>query len=323
LLGIVGCLTMSFSRGMITGLALHHDAKRAARSALMHLPALLVSSLVYSALVAGCLLGVSPIAKHNLILSRDSAAPIWLGWANALDDTRHQTAGEVLHLILPDAGAPFADLVPAARDALFKRPPQSEYEHWPSEQNGNVKNLDNDLRVALRHANLYSLLVLANIVLLIFTETLLRFRIVLAIKPLEGMPACCSKPGGYSLQWLAALSPLIDSVRLGWRHLGVITLHVWLLRLAGAVLMLLFVALPMAASTQVMTPALISLTGKTPLLPLWHFAQSCIGAGVMALWLAFSTIYDARLFSAFNRDTDRMRTTHQTSDLGQARKLAQ
>jgi hypothetical protein len=88
------------------------------------------------------------------------------------------------------------------------------------------------------------------------------------------------------------------------RHFGVVTLHVWLLRLAGAALVLLFVALPMAASKQVTLPALIAVMGKTPLLPAWHFVQSSIAAGVAAGVLAFSTIYDARLFMALRRASD-------------------
>jgi hypothetical protein len=298
-LGVVGWLTISFTRGLLTGLALHRCGRRAVRDALMHLPALLLSSLVYSALVAGCLLALSPIVKQDTALSRDSAAPVWMGWTNAMDDARHQIANDVLPALLPDAGAPFADLLPVAQDALHPPTQRSMYE---------MSLLENDAHSAVpvgdSDSNTSQAAVLASLILLIFTETLLRFRIVLALEPLEVMLASTVKPGGYHLRRFAALSPLFDSARMGLRHFGVITLHIWLLRLAGAALMLLFVALPMAASTQVMLPALIALTGKTPLLPAWHFIQSSLAAFVAALVLAFSTIYDARLFVALQSDVE-------------------
>jgi hypothetical protein len=298
-LGVVGWLMISFTRGLLTGLALQRGAHRAAWDALTHLPALLVSSLVYSALVAGCLLGLSPIAKHDPALSRDSAAPIWLGWTNAMADTRQQIANEALPVLLPDAGAPFADLVPAARAVLYQRERPSQYILWISENAGEPVP---SMRDAGRDAS--QAVMPAILILLIVTETLLRFRIVLAIKPSEVMLASTMKSGGCHLRRFAALLPLIDSARFGLRHFGVITLHIWLLRLAGAALVLLFVALPMAASTQVMVPALIALTGKTPLLPAWHFVLSSLAAFVAALVIAFSTVYDARLFAALQSDVE-------------------
>jgi hypothetical protein len=223
-----------------------------------------------------------------------------------MDDTRHQIVGEVLPVLLPDAGAPFADLLPAAREVLFQRAPRSQYELSFYVSTGNSISLVSEVSGKLSDVmvNPTQMIALASLVLLFLAETLLRFRFVLALEPPEVMMASTVKPGGRRLRRFAALSPFIDSARMGLRYFGVITLHIWLLRLAGAALMLLFVALPMAASTQVMLPALISFTGKTPLLPAWHFIQSSLAAFVAALVLTFSTIYDARLFVALQSDVE-------------------
>ena len=84
------------------------------------------------------------------------------------------------------------------------------------------------------------------------------------------------------------------SVRFGIDHFGAITLHVWLLRLlfvaAYSVFFMLPVILAQDVEPGVMIRARESVMGHGSL----PWALACYWL-VMALFMAFSTVYDARL----------------------------
>jgi hypothetical protein len=323
LAGMVWCAS-SFTRGLITRLALQDTAGAAIRNTLRCLPALLAGNLVYSALASLFLLGLS-----LTMVGLDTA---WAAHRNILTTMSPKqmvsTASEQLQqegmraFISHTATAPFASLLLKARAALFRSPSSNGFDTWLDDavQRGHIPMGSENMLAAFEKQEpepqslveqwqakfplAWRLFSPFCAMMLIIAESLLRFRTVMAFKPLETFEASTMKSGGESLRRFAALSPLIDSARMGLRYFGVITLHIWLLRLAGAALMLLFVTLPMAVSTQVMVPALISLSGKTPLLPAWHFVLSNLAAFVAALVIAFSTVYDARLFAALQSDVE-------------------
>lgn len=299
MLACAGWLTTALARGVITGLALRGNAGNAIRETLAHLPALLISTLAYSVVIAICLLGLSPIVSSERVAGDESALLSWSGWENALSSAGQHIAGEPLSPLLPDAGAPFALLLPAAQDTLARHPaPAGEYDRRLIENN-NMPQPQSPLEAfATNQPDVLRVVVVASLAMLIIAETLLRFCVVMTFEPLERIAASDPKQGGYPLQWFAVFAPLIASVRFGWRHFGAITLHTWVLRIAGAALVLLLVKLPMAAALHIAMPALLAFIGKTPLLPVLSFVQLGLAALVAGIVLAFSTIYDARLFMA-------------------------
>ncbi len=293
LLAFLSWPATTLARAVITWFTLKDSAGGVSRSLWSCLSALLAGNLLHSALVSACLLGLS-----LSILSVDLQAMIErLAPAQMLKAEDGLPLQEGVSVSLLDAD-PFAIVLSEARTALLRRPaltayesslisdgkaqePRSLIEQWQSAQ-----------------PSVWRAFTVLCIVLLIFTETLLRFRTIMAFKPLESFPVSPMKPGGERLQRFAATSPLIDSARFALKHFGAVALHIWLLRVIICGPMSLFIVTPSLAATQFAMPAMISLIGKTPLLPWLYFAQVSGATFIAAIVMAFSTIYDAQLFVA-------------------------
>ncbi len=115
------------------------------------------------------------------------------------------------------------------------------------------------------------LIALAAVALIILSEALLRFRMV------TSLPA---------------------SIWLGFRHFGAITLHAWSLRIALLAISVLFIIGPMVVVEHVIVPAVPHVAGDAwmqfpvgLIMPVSH-------AIVNAMLVAFSVLYDARLYAA-------------------------
>lgn len=303
ILACASWVTSSFARGVITGLAIEGNAGAAFSKTRRCFPALLAGNLVYSAVVSVCLLSLSLTlisidtpwdASLNLMMRLTPEQRI-----NATPNQLLQLTGGMLK---SDAdGAPFTMLLPEARTALLWVSPATSYENWLIANYGHVpapRSIVEQLRAlqsgALRYIAAFCM------VLLIVTETFLRFRTVTAFKLSESLQTSQMKSGGQRLWEFAALLPLIKSAQFGWKHFIAITFHGWVLQIASFAFVLLMVELPIVAVWQFAMPALISVTGKTPLLPLMYFAQISLATLVAGIVLAFSTIYDARLFKALS-----------------------
>lgn len=301
-LACAGWLTTSLARGVIASLALQGNAGNAIRETLVRLPVLLIGFLAYSAVIAVGLLGISPIAQNSSAFGQAANLPTFptrSKWEKTMSKTGQQIADGALTVFLSDAGAPFSIVLPEIEAALLRRPQVSAYETYLADIRSYVTQEPPVIeRIRTIHPDAWTVISVASFALLFLSETLLRFRVVMAFEPLERIAASNKKQGGYSLQRFAALSPLIESVRFGWRYFGIITLHVWVLRIAGGALVLLLVKLPMAAALHIALPALTELIGKTPLPPVLSFVQLGLAAFVAAIVLAFNTLYDARLFMA-------------------------
>jgi hypothetical protein len=305
MLSILGWLSTTGARGIISALALQRTSGQAIRETLEHLPALLISTLVYSALMAACLLELSPILQTARVFEQISVPPAMREWKELAQETSMALSGKALATVLPDAGAPFGDVLPAVRDARFRRPALTAYENVLADNGGRagISPLPEDLwRPASPNMQIIPF---ASLALLIAVEALLRFRMVLAFEPLKAIPASSVKPGGYHLRGFEALAPLVLSVQFGLRNFGAVLLHGWVLRCAILGIVLVLIELPMAAMMQMMMPALVALVGKTPLWPILHFVQSSSTALVIAIFTVFSTIYDARLFVALREGANR------------------
>jgi hypothetical protein len=145
------------------------------------------------------------------------------------------------------------------------------------------------------------LIVLTSVCLLILAEALLRFTPIMAMRSGEGGR-------------MRAITPVLRGVGFGIRHFGVISAHVWLLRLAFVVVYSVFFMLPVMLSQDV-APAVVrgvisSVMGhwSLPLTLMCYWV-------VMALFMAFSTVYDARLYQALAQKADMRTVVRQTLTL--------
>jgi hypothetical protein len=132
---------------------------------------------------------------------------------------------------------------------------------------------------------------LASMGVLLLAEALLRFT------PIMAMSTCTCACGRTVL---GAHTPVLRSIGFGIRHFGAITKHVWLLRLvfvAGySILFLLPVVLSQDVAPPIVTSVIRSVMGSWSV-PLTLMCQSF----VTALFVAFSTVYDARLAARLDR----------------------
>ncbi len=120
---------------------------------------------------------------------------------------------------------------------------------------------------------------LGGCALLCAVELLLRFRVVAAL-------SC----GG-------VVKPLAFGARLALTHLWTVTRHITCLALGLYLANGLLVTLPVTLAKEMLVPSLVEVSGNNAVGPLLTFAIDA-GAGlVSALFIAFSTVYDARLYT--------------------------
>jgi hypothetical protein len=185
------------------------------------------------------------------------------GLSRGFDDTVHQLLRRGFTDLIPNPGVPFVEL-----------------------------------RSDLRHAAskyLTSTAVFISIVFIVVVETLLRFRTITALKPVTSM-----RPHRFGV-----LMPLVDSARFCLKHFFTVTVHIWFLRLAIFALSLCLIEFPMALMDNFVAPNVIRPGGAFPIsgfevLPTMRFIAIAGAALVSAIMLAFTVVYDARLYAALN-----------------------
>jgi hypothetical protein len=138
-----------------------------------------------------------------------------------------------------------------------------------------------------KHGSMTTTITLSGMVVLMLAETLLRFRTVIVMKPLRSL-----RP-----QRFALFAPLIASVGFGLRHFGVVTVHIWAMRLAMLGLSVALIELPLAIMDNFIVPNLVQL-GDFEWLPTIKFVVASSAAVVSAILAAFVVVYDARLYRA-------------------------
>lgn len=302
---IVGLLVLTFARGVITWIALHRaqpcghgeacgSLGAAIRRTFVRYPALLASMLFYGATISAGIVGMSALTQP-LEYNRSKNAHVWIGVARNFSDVLRQLMWRGFNTLVPDPGPPFAQLAPdlrrAAQRGLFKAYSHNDYLSAEYGSSYGVERYDPRPELyAVSPTQAHSAefrplaLALGSIALVLLAETLLRFRTVMAMKPFRSR-----RPEGFGL-----LTPLIASTRFGIKHFGVITAHIWIVRLAIFALIVAFIEFPLAMMDNLLAP-FAKPTSNLEILPIMGFLETSGAALVSAILFAFSVVYDARL----------------------------
>lgn len=275
----MGMVGLAFARGLIARLAVS-DAKEppslnfACREAMGRLPSLLIGSLIYGATIMAGAVGM------NAVLHDTDFDLSFVGQQTITLPGHAQVLGlRALDAFVPSPGSPLAEFVPAMRHTAFEPFTQIRLTGVQGMEGYGIDKVSVKARPDLQW-----LIVLTSISLLILAEALLRFTPVMAMRSHERAR-------------LRAITPVLRSVGFGMRHFGAITMHVWLLQLAFVAAYSVFFMLPVVLA-QGVAPAAVrgvtsSLIGKWSLL----LTLACYWL-VMALFMAFSAVYDTRLVLA-------------------------
>jgi hypothetical protein len=90
-------------------------------------------------------------------------------------------------------------------------------------------------------------------------------------------------------------APATDSMLIGFRHFGLMTMHIWLLRLAIFAVIICLIEFPSALVDYFVAPHVMRLSNRFELLLFMRFASACGSVLVNAALMAFCVVYDARL----------------------------
>jgi hypothetical protein len=193
------------------------------------------------------------------------------------------------HALMPDPGSPFCELASTTQAGVLNSWAVAGSVTWRMVNQGTpyVHTASVPPALAAEPAYLFGpltfwLVTLGSLMLLLVTETALRFRVIAALQP--GQAGSCR--------------PWVDGIRLAWRHFGVVAGQVWLLRLAVTCVQLLLVGLPVALAQQVVHPTVSPLVGMTWVQPVCVLLTLVSMAVVNSIFTAFCAVYDARLFIA-------------------------
>jgi hypothetical protein len=290
---LFGWLLVAFARGAITHLALHAASfGQACRDAWACMPALLVGTLIYSALIGFGAVGVNFwLRDHDaaLNLSHVGQKPESVTLEGAL----RVTFIRGLNALIPDPGSPVAEFTPRLRHTGFRPPAQTSDDHQRlvAEKAAPSDESDEMQRIAV-----------ASLLALIVGDSLLRFRSVAAI------------------QSASVLASLWRSVWRGVRHFIPITLHVWTLRLAVLLVNLVFIVYPVVVAQWLADPmpAWAGLPSSVVSLPLIVLAIALIHS----VAAAFGAVYDARLYRALHPLASPIHTSSAINTDGETGRLA-
>jgi hypothetical protein len=281
-LGVIG---LAFARGVITHVAQGDAADApslaaACRAARARFSGLFIGSLVYGAAVMAGAVGVNAMLHNtdfdlSLVGQRTVTIP----------DHAHVLGLRALDALVPSPSSPFAEFVPLLRHTAF--------EPFTQIRSTGVQGMEgygiDTVKIKTR-PDLQRLILFASVVVLILVEALLRFTPVMAM----------NSPGRGRL---CAVTPVLRSVRFGISHFGAITTHVWLLRLAFVAAYSVFFMLPVVLVQDAAPPVVRSVTSA--LAGHWSLTLTLVCYWlVMALFMAFSTVYDARLVLALASKTN-------------------
>jgi hypothetical protein len=264
----LGLFTAALARGAITWIALHGrdgrpaSLREALRGSYARWPMLLFSSILYGGLITLGVAGLTLLLRQ-LRLDVTNIGRVGIDY----DGVSRVVGVRVLNGLIPDAGAPFDDLIAYAR-YLLRRSSTSYY--WLYAFRAGLGDVP--LRVWL--------IGLGGLALMGGAGVLLRLRTAAILA------------GHKADQWAA----LGEGVRLGagnWQH---IAMHVWVVWIAGTLTNALFVIVPVALAEYLLVPRLVGEINR-----LWPYPVSAllfaVATGLVGLVLmAFSAVYDARLY---------------------------
>ena len=272
-----------------------------APTVLRALPAILLGCLIYSALLTFAHRAV-PNGVRALQMWPDATAQ---GFGAGLDrrvQAFHGFSRSILttelQTLLPGPDFPLATTLGWV-DPVDRRPARPAI---CSQMDDNSVRINLDRLAEYRSAHCGNAVPTLDIVvaalavaLILATETLLRFRIVAAASDgASGAPP-------------SVFGPIVHSMRLGVRHIGAITAHVWVLRLTILAAQMMFCTAPMLVVQHYILPSVsASLPGGDGISAALRIANAVGAALVSAGLVAFSTVYDARLFLTLSNESVRL-----------------
>jgi hypothetical protein len=269
----LGIFAMSLGRGTITWIALcdargeRVTLRAALRRSLARLPELLLSSLIYGALVTLGIAGLSLVLRQ-LRLDVTSVGRVGADF----DSMMRVISVRVVNGFVPDPGSPFTELISYGR-YLLRRSSTNYY--WLYAYRYTVSDVP--LRLWL--------IGLASLLPLIAGGALLRMRVAAIMDAPQANRA-------------AALG---ESIQLGARHFGYLFRHGALVWLVSSLLTILFVFIPLALVQYLLIPPLARTLNS-----LWPYPASTLlfAAGtalITMVFMAFAAVYDAHLYVGLRR----------------------
>ncbi len=265
----IGAFTFLLGRGIITWLAQQHppaSLRTAITVALHKWKPLLTSTLLYGLIISVAMVGVVWLLRE---LQLDTSNYRW--FRNTPQGILTLVAVRATVQIPPDPGSPFTELYAATRYDLARTVPG--YLTW------------NGAGFHMSYASVdarYALAGLVAIVLMVATETLLCMRTA----------AVMTGDDTSAFGWIQRLPPPVS------RHFWRVMVWRWGVRLAITGVTIACLVLPMALQQSVIASDVIrEVRSYWPYL--FHaFVQAAGGALVFSLGLAFSIVFEARLFAA-------------------------
>jgi hypothetical protein len=273
---VIGAVLLLFGRGAITWIALHAPrgepitARRALRAALNQWPGLLVSGLIYGALITLAIIGTTWMLRE---LRLDVSNYRWL--RSDTSSIMNMVVVRTIGLLPPDPGAPFTELYAATRYGLSRM--TSSYYGWSTYQ------------LAARNLPPHLLLTgVAGVLLMFLIETLLCMRTAAVMRG----------PAGSAMGWLW------DVLHVSWHHFWTVAAWRWGLRLAIVVLYAGCLTLPMVLHQSLVVPTIVREVRSYWPYPvnttLYNIGAALAGAAV----ITFSLIFEARMYVTLSRRGD-------------------
>jgi hypothetical protein len=298
LLAVICGWGVVFTQAMISRLALQSAGqplglRSACRAVLRRVPALLLSWLVYGLLLAGIAVGLSVPLRAMRLDPANRQTDRRSG--PALDSVVRELVWHGAHTLMPDPGSPFCEWAATTQAGVLNSWAVAGSSTWRMVNQGTayVHTFSVPPALAAEPAYLFGplnfwLVTLGSLVLLVLTETALRFRVIAAVQP---------GPAGSCGSW-------VEGTRLAWRHFGVVAGQVWLVRLVVTCAQVLLVGLPVALAQQLVLPTVSPLVGMTWVQPVCVLLTLVSVAVVHSVFTAFCAVYDARLFIALQHFED-------------------
>ncbi|MCL5996095.1 MAG: hypothetical protein M1546_08565 [Chloroflexi bacterium] len=282
-----GTFAISLARGAIVWIALKSPSivdghavvglkspvtlRAALRASARRWPVLLLSSLIYGALIT---LG---IAGLTLLLRQMRLDVTSISRVNGdFDSMMRAVVVRAINGVTPDPGSPFTEMVSYAR-YLLRRSSTNYY--WLYAYRYTL----GEVPVRLW------LIALTSLVPMIVTGTLLRLRVAAIMS--------ASRPN--------QMAALMESVQLGARHFRYVAAHGMVVWLASVSLNIVFSLVPLTLAQYLVVPAV-----ARALNTLWPYPVSALlfaaGAALVGMvFLAFGAVYDARLYRAMKGEGER------------------
>ncbi len=269
-------LLVPIARGVISWLALHHNASNLAatgmgalRATMLRWPALLFSFVIYGTLICAGAYAMMLLLRDLRVDTSSQGVAFTRGAPDATTFLR--TLGiRSLQGLVPNPGSPFSDLLEYIRFSL--RQPNATSSRYVAALIASGSNPPPTLQHWLIGGGALLAMFLA--------ESLFRLRISAIMSQ--------KRPN--------LVSGIVDSAQLGWRWFGHVTLHITILRLIQFFILALFFVLPLSAGQTFLLPRLSVALQSPATITVGNLIMTALATPVTMLFAAFLVVYDSRLY---------------------------